>query len=142
MASIPEIRERPVLERAGFLPPPYFVGNAWSTNRYPTLLPHVLLVRFVPCLFSLREYHLALHHELREYAVCHMSGEVDLFFEIPIGERTVRSRRPFRRPNRKNEAGGDEERRPHLRPVRTIVVAADIQTHEADYRRIQGEYIS
>jgi hypothetical protein len=41
----------------------------------------------------------------------------------------VRARWPFCGPDRDDEAGRDEERWPHFRPVRAIVIATDIQAH-------------
>src|SRR6266567_4204694 len=58
-----------------------------------------------------------------------MCDVVDFLVEIHFAQCRVRSRCPLGGADRKDEAGRNEERRPHLRPVRTIVIAADFQTH-------------
>ena len=64
----------------------------------------------------------------------------DLVLKIHIARgRIRRSRGPFGRSDRENETGGDEERWSHLRPIGTIFVAADVESHVRLSHRIIGE---
>jgi len=86
-----------------------------------------------------REDALEFRHEQHHDAARGVRSEFNLFVHLLIAELSVRTCRPFRSPDRDDETGRNEERRPHLRSVRAIVIAADFQSHESGYRRIKGE---
>jgi hypothetical protein len=98
-------------------------------------------VRLVPRLPLLREHDLIRAHETREHSAGDVRREVDFLFEIAAAGRFVGACRPLGRADRDDEARGDEERRPHLGPVRLICVAADVEAHSgsiAKKRRIRA----
>ena len=61
-----------------------------------------------------------------------MGSVFDLAFEIACAYLLIEMRRPLRSPNREDEASRNQQRWPHLRPVRDVVMAADFDSHEGE----------
>jgi hypothetical protein len=89
----------------------------------------ILSVRLVPRFLLLGEHDIVRTHQPRERPASDVRCEVNLLIEFPATRGFVCARRPLCRPDRSDEAGRDEKRRPELGPVRPIRVAADVEAH-------------
>jgi hypothetical protein len=76
-------------------------------------------------------------HEASEDAAGQMRCEVDLLLEFSAAEARVGERRPLRRADGHDEAGGDEEGGPEFGPVGTICGAADLKAHPESIAKIR-----
>jgi hypothetical protein len=76
--------------------------------------------------FLARKDRFVLRDQRRQDAARDACGKMNLLVEVRAAGRVVAPGRLLRCPERDDETGRNEARRPHLWPVRPVVVAADL----------------